>query len=513
MANNKSPYDLYCRISIVLALAMACAAYSAVPPRPNAWAGMLAFLLLAICAELMPVSIRSNQTEIVISSPIHWVAMLLYGPFVATAVAVTAYGAVNVTAWLSGRYFLKHGSDGKTGIFRDILAFLAGYWGGRADYPARWALKLISANCASHAILACSAAAVYLLAGGIIGAHNLLASASTWMVMLQVIFPFMLSVGAYFLVDESLYVIVIIVFENRPEDFRDWYSFALRWKMLFVDTVPLSRRQYLFLPPITLLLVYLYIHLGVWSGLVILGPFFAFRLSVQKSVEQQQVYLDTIAALGTYMQHYHPYTRGHLKRVADMSERLARELHLASETVILMPYAGLLHDIGKVGVSEEILDKVGKLTDEEWASIREHPVKGAEIVAHLDFLNSTVDWIKYHHKWADGSGYPDDGAKNGGVPIEAAIIAVADAFDAMTDDREMSLDWTCDSCGYKPEDGVRPGVCPKCNAPKHRVYRQPLTTGDAINELRRGAGSQFNPEVVKAFLTMVDREGIRVGGS
>ena len=260
-------------------------------------------------------------------------------------------------------------------------------------------------------------------------------------------------------------------------------------------------------------MVYLYAYIGLWSGLCVLWPFLSFRTSVQKAVEQEEIYMETIATLGTYMQHYHPYTRGHLKRVADLSERLARELRLSADVIMLMPYAGLLHDIGKVGVSELILDKVGKLTDEEWAAIKEHPVKGSEIVSHLEFLNKTVNWIKYHHKWANGSGYPDDGVKNGEVPIEAAIIAVADAFDAMTDDRELSLDWVCDSCGYKPEDDSRPMECPKCGAAKRRSYREPLSFEQAVDELRRGAGSQFSPVVVKAFLAMSDREEIGCAGN
>jgi putative nucleotidyltransferase with HDIG domain len=193
-----------------------------------------------------------------------------------------------------------------------------------------------------------------------------------------------------------------------------------------------------------------------------------------------------------------------------MSERLARELRLPVESVMMMPDAGMLHDIGKVGVSEEILDKIGKLTDEEWATIKQHPEKGAEIVSHLPFLDKIVDWVKYHHKWADGSGYPDDGKKNGDIPVEASIIAVVDAFDAMTDDRDLSVDWKCDACGYQPDDGVRPHACPQCGMRKNRVYREPLSMDEAIDQLRRGAGTQFSPPVVKAFLRMVDRDGVHM---
>ena len=80
----------------------------------------------------------------------------------------------------------------------------------------------------------------------------------------------------------------------------------------------------------------------------------------------------------------------------------------------------------------------------------------------------------------------------------------------MTDDREMSLEWQCDSCGYKPDNGHGPSICPECGAEKRRTYREPKSLDQAIDELRRGAGSQFHPEVVKAFLTMVARDGIRL---
>jgi putative nucleotidyltransferase with HDIG domain len=352
------------------------------------------------------------------------------------------------------------------------------------------------------------AALAYRAVGGSLNGVELLRGSSAFDVLLHLVIPFFIGVVVYFLADEANFVTTRILIESRPEDTRDWYSYFLRWRILFLEMLQLTWHHYIFLLPVTLLMVYLYAYIGLWSGLCVLWPFLSFRSSVQKAVEQEEVYMDTIATLGTYMQHYHPYTRGHLKRVADLSERLARELRLSADVIMLMPYAGLLHDIGKVGVSELILDKVGKLTDEEWATIKEHPVKGAEIVSHLEFLNKTVDWIRYHHKWANGSGYPDDGVKNGDVPVEAAIIAVADAFDAMTDDRELSLEWVCDSCGFKPEDDGRPETCPICGAAKRRSYREPLSFEQAIDELRRGAGSQFSPAVVKAFLRMADREEI-----
>lgn len=158
------------------------------------------------------------------------------------------------------------------------------------------------------------------------------------------------------------------------------------------------------------------------------------------------------------------------------------------------------------------MDKTEKLLPEEWDKIRAHPVAGAEIISHLDFLENIVDWIKYHHKWHDGKGYPDTNETDT-VPIEAEIIAVADSFDAMTDDRDLASEWVCDSCGHRPTDGSRPKACPICGATKTRVFRVPKTLEEAIDELRRGAGSQFHPNVVKAFLAMVARDGVHLNAA
>jgi putative nucleotidyltransferase with HDIG domain len=291
---------------------------------------------------------------------------------------------------------------------------------------------------------------------------------------------------------------------------RGLYGVLLRMRLAVIETaLPIVKGQ-MILSVVALLLAYLYSQIGVLGFVLAITPVLALRDFFSQWVEEKTAYLNTITTLATYMQHYHPYTRGHLKRVADLSERLARELRLPVESIRHMNAAAFLHDIGKIGVSEEILDKPAQLTDDEWAKIKEHPVKGAEIIAHLEFLEGIVDWIKYHHKWYNGSGYPATNGDGSEIPIEAAIIATADAFDAMTDDRELSLEWKCDCCGLQADEGERPIFCPRCGAEKRRRYREPRSQDDAIDELRRSAGSQFHPRVVKAFLSMVERDGIRL---
>lgn len=500
-------YDKFRRASVTTAIIFMAVMWYYLPPDRHVWNGIIAMSILGIWSELFPIRRGKSTAEVTITAPIHWAAIVLFGPVAAMLVALFALMGGNSISWSSAKLLSKIPES--ESIFYRLLKALCGQWLTRTEYPIRYVATLVIANSALDAIFVGIAGLTYYIAGGTPLALGLQDVSSV-----RLIIPFVASLLAYFIADEARFVTNWLCSESGPEDTYNWYSLVLRWKILLLETVPLTYQQYLLLPPITFLLVFLYMHVGYWSGLVVLGPFLSFRLSVQKAVEQEEIYMSTIATLGTYMQHYHPYTRGHLKRVADMSERLARELRLSAETIMLMPYAGLLHDIGKVGVSELILDKVGKLTDEEWTTIKEHPVKGAEIVEHLEFLDKTVDWIRYHHKWANGSGYPDDGVKNGNVPIEAAIIAVADAFDAMTDDREMTLEWVCDSCGYKPQSDDRPVQCPMCGASKRRTYREPLSFDQAVDELRRGVGSQFSPDVVKAFLQMADREGIgNAGGS
>lgn len=510
MAGTAKPHSKFRYAWVYIGILLTAVMWVWMPPDSRAWQGIAALTILAFLTELLPVDFGKSSLQISITAPINWTAIMLFGPAAAILVAVISFVGASLLGWSFGR--MVHTVPCSRGSLGKGLTVLAGPWVERS-YPFFWVLNLVSWNSALDVIMVGGAAVVYLLAGGHILAQGYFESTQFSSLIPQLFLPFMAAIAWYFLVDEARYIAPRMNQPDRRQGIRDWHNFVLRCKVLLLENVPSTGRQYLLLPPISFLLAYLYLHVGFWSGLLVFGPFLSFRLSVQKAVEQEQAYMDTIATLGTYMQHYHPYTRGHLKRVAEMSERIALELRLPAETIMLIPYAGLLHDIGKVGVSEEILDKVEKLTDEEWATIKEHPVKGAKIVEHLEFLDRTVDWIKYHHKWADGSGYPENGLKNGGIPVEAMIIAVADAFDAMTDDREMTLDWECDSCGFKPEDGGRPEVCPICGAAKRRTYRQPLSMEQAINELRRGAGSQFKPEVVKAFLRMVDREGLKVGGS
>jgi putative nucleotidyltransferase with HDIG domain len=167
------------------------------------------------------------------------------------------------------------------------------------------------------------------------------------------------------------------------------------------------------------------------------------------------------------------YIRGHPERVSEQAAALAEEMGLSPERVRDIQIAGLLHDIGKVTVSEGILNKPGKLTRRELVSIRDHPIVGSTLVSQVRGFEGLVPIIRYHHERFDGRGYPD-GLAGEDIPLEARILSVADVFDALT---------------------------------HQRSYRKALSRAEAIAELERSAGTQFDLAVVEAFLALVKRRG------
>lgn len=480
------------------------------------------FFAMVVLAELLVVGVNStNKTVLLPNSPTHWSSVCVLGPLpgivvcvmgavVAQMVVIGCYHAVCRLTGKDPASFLSSYSQENTEKYRRsslggfFVSHLAGLGSSWRPMPT---LIFIEGTVMHVATIALSTGLSGLVYYGL-GGHFLLDVPADLDMMQHFVLPFVGLTVMYAIGEHGTYIILMNAVD--PVDgTKGVYAIMLRSKLALIeDVLPVVRGE-AFLVVVVMMLCYLYIRIGAWGLAVAITPILALRDFFRKWVDEKEAYLGTITTLATYMQHYHPYTRGHLKRVADMSERLAREIKLPAESIRHISSAGFLHDIGKIAVSEEILDKTGSLDDEEWAKIREHPVKGAEIVSHIEFLEGIVDWIKYHHKWHDGRGYPDTNG-NGNVPIEAAIIAVADSFDAMTDDREISLVWKCDACGYRPSNGDRPVECPMCGAAKRRTYRPPKTTDEAIEELRRGAGSQFNPIVVKAFLAMVKRDGISV---
>lgn len=151
-------------------------------------------------------------------------------------------------------------------------------------------------------------------------------------------------------------------------------------------------------------------------------------------VQLQRGVYQSLLGLANAIEAKDPYTRGHSERVSRWSRRLGVALDLDPHAVEIVGQAGLLHDLGKIGVPEHVLRKHGALADDEWALMKRHPLIGAEIVAPLEFFAGGALVIRHHHERRDGSGYPD-GLAGDQIPLGARIVAVADVYDALTSDR------------------------------------------------------------------------------
>ncbi len=180
------------------------------------------------------------------------------------------------------------------------------------------------------------------------------------------------------------------------------------------------------------------------------------------------VYLETIRALAAAIDAKDSYTHGHSKRVTEISVALAQVMGCHRDEIDMIRHAALLHDVGKIGIAENILLKPGRLTDEEFEKIKDHPMIGAGILGSIEFLKVVCDVIEHHHERFDGKGYPDR-LKADEIPLGSRIICVADSFDAIT---------------------------------SSRPYRQPLSFDEAEREIERCGGSQFDPRVVAAFIKL-----------
>ena len=200
------------------------------------------------------------------------------------------------------------------------------------------------------------------------------------------------------------------------------------------------------------------------------------ELAFLKDAKQKQsaLFEETIEALAHAVDAKDAYTSGHSSRVAVYSKAIAEEAGLPKEECDRIYFAALLHDVGKIGIRKSIINKPGKLTDEEYAHIKTHPVLGAQILSSIKQAPFLCDGARYHHERYDGKGYPD-GLAGDAIPEIARIIAVADAYDAMT---------------------------------SARSYREPLPRDVVRSEMQKGIGTQFDPRFAEIMLRLMEKEDL-----
>ncbi len=191
---------------------------------------------------------------------------------------------------------------------------------------------------------------------------------------------------------------------------------------------------------------------------------------VRANMSLEEMFQQTVAGFAQALEESDLYTRGHSERVATYAEIIARGLTLSEPEVRRIVQAGLMHDIGKIGIRYDMLNKPGKLTPEEVAVFRQHPEKGKRILDPVPCLHGLIDGCWCHHEWWDGGGYPR-GLSGHAIPLVGRVVAIADAYDAMTSDR---------------------------------AYRRALPHEVAIGEIDRCAGTQFDPELSTLFVRVIE---------
>ncbi len=220
--------------------------------------------------------------------------------------------------------------------------------------------------------------------------------------------------------------------------------------------------------PIGYLMAAVYRISGPWPELIFLLPLVAVRTWMVLVKRIRDMYNHTIRVLLVGLDAKDPYTFGHSMRVGHYGAILARHMKLAEDVVEQVRHAGMLHDIGKMAIPDNILNKRGRLSIGETFTIQRHPVLGSSMLTQVQVAGCARDWVLHHHERWDGTGYPD-GLGGEEIPLETRIVSVVDAYDAMTSDRP---------------------------------YRRAMSHEEALAEIAEEAGTQFDPLVVEQFLAL-----------
>jgi hypothetical protein len=222
-----------------------------------------------------------------------------------------------------------------------------------------------------------------------------------------------------------------------------------------------------------LLLAHLYDEMGPASAVFFLAPLLVARQAFDNYAQQREAYDSTVRAFAQAVETKDFYTRGHSERVSRVAEMIAREHGMREDRVQVIRIAGMLHDVGKLGVPTRVLQKQGKLNELEFEAIKLHPLRGYEMLCEIEFLHEALDGVYHHHERMDGRGYPM-GLTGEEIPEFARIVMVADAFDSMTSTRS---------------------------------YRQAKSVDEAITELRRCEQVQFDPHMVDCLVRAIGKHG------
>lgn len=281
---------------------------------------------------------------------------------------------------------------------------------------------------------------IYLVMGGAIGSF------------VTIPIMFLLIIGVLF---NTVIISGFLAIVNNQNFIYIWFN---NIKGTFLNSIAVGT--------IGIIMAIAFIGYGYGAVILFFGPLMLARYSFKLYIDIGSMYISTIDAFNSALEAKDNYTAGHASRVEEYSIKLGQAYGLSPNRIENLKNAAMLHDIGKIGIRDEVLNKVGKLTSEEYGEMMHHPTIGADIIKKVDLFGDISEIIRYHHERYDGKGYPK-GLSGNAVPIESYMLAIADSYDAMTTDR---------------------------------TYREALTKDEALEQIKLNAGSQFHPEIAKLFL-------------
>jgi diguanylate cyclase (GGDEF)-like protein/putative nucleotidyltransferase with HDIG domain len=398
-----------------------------ISPQPN-WFGLLAFSLLVLLTEGLSIDIYIKDTTISTSAAPLIAGALLFGPI----------GALVLSLVLAGTAMIKHRSQLQRFVFNSANHFLSAFLGtflllffrvSFVDMPGH--TQIVFTILAGNVIFLTST----VLLAGVISISMSESLSSIWVERFRWLWPYYIAFGV------AAYALVL------------GYSFAGVLGILAV-LVPLLMLRFSHMQ-----------YINRTKSLV--GQLREQNLELENQSNRIAATNEEILlSLANVIDLRDSYTYGHSRVVSDYAVHIAKDLGLPTDRISLIRTGSLLHDIGKIGIPDSILFKTGPLTDKEYNIIKQHAARGAEIVRNNHTMREVVPLIRHHHERFDGRGYPD-GLSGREIPIEARILSLADAVQAMGSDRP---------------------------------YRKALSREQIISEVEKHTGTQFDPQVVSAFL-------------
>jgi putative nucleotidyltransferase with HDIG domain len=275
----------------------------------------------------------------------------------------------------------------------------------------------------------------------------------------SMIIPILIFVIAFFVINTSIISGLVSILHDK------------KFVYTLLDNLKLGVLNIIAMTPFGIILFLIWYKLEAWA-MLILFPVLLARYTFSLYLQVKSKYFQTVHILMNAMEARDKYTEGHSRRVAQIVEMIARELKFSQSKIDTLKIASLLHDLGKIGIDDSILNKPGKLTDEEYNLIKQHPEIGFEILKKVKDLEDTLLIVKHHHERYDGKGYPA-GLNADQLGLEIFIVQLADSIDAME---------------------------------TNRPYRKALDRQFVIEEIKTHSGTQFHPDVVNAYLSAIEKQ-------